>query len=333
MALWVCRAGRNGEYENYFLEKRLVAITWKNMDADLTKLQTKDDFKSTLSKIYPDDKKNTISNYAGQLYTFVHSMNIGDKVLLPSKINPGLFYVGTIQSDCKYTGEEPYTHTRAVTWDSKTIDKKDLDQDIIYSLGAFLTIFSIDDEKAQRILSKPSSKKKKESTEQESLEQLINLENDAIEQISSAIIQKFKGYDMQLVIASIFRAKGYETYVSKGADKGIDVLASNGPLGFGGTKICIHVKTEDAPIERPVLTELVGTMKKIDADYGLLVSWSGFKTSLDSEKRDSFFSIKFWDHEDIVREFLDNYEKLDDWIKSKVPLKKIWVIDDDSDNP
>ena len=54
-------------------------------------------------------------------------------------------------------------------------------------------------------------------------------------------------------------------------------------------------------------------------------AWSGFVSSIESDKRDRFFKIKFWDHKDIVREFLDNYDKLDDWIKAKVPLKKIWV--------
>ncbi|AMK14544.1 restriction endonuclease [methanogenic archaeon mixed culture ISO4-G1] len=326
MVLWVCRAGRYGEYENYFLEKGIVAITWHNLTADLTKCKTRDDVKEVLSQIYPDEKKNTISNNAGQLFAFVQTMNTGEKVLLPSKINPGTLYIGTIDSDCSFSGELPYSHIRKVKWSKKTVNRADLDQDICYSLGSLLTIFSIDDDKASRILN--SEKTKTIPQEDSDLGISRNLENDALDQISSTIIQKFKGYDMQLVIASIFKAKGYQVYVSKGADKGIDVLASNGPLGFGGTKICIQVKTDDKPIERAILTELKGTMQNVKADYGLLVSWSGFKTSMDAEMRDSFFSIKFWDHGDIVREFLENYEKLDDWIKVKVPLKRIWVIDD-----
>ncbi len=328
MVLWVCRAGRYGEHENYFREKGIIAITWDNLGIDLTKCKSRDDFKNTLSQLYPDAKKNTIANYAGQLYPFVYTMKKGEKVIMPSKINPGILYVGTIAGDCEYTGQQPYTHIRKVEWDSVTINRSDLDQDIRYTLGANNTIFTINDEKANRIFGK-SRKVLKKTTEPDY--PLSDLESDATEQISSMILQKFKGYDMQKVIASIFRAKGYETYVSSGADKGVDVLASNGPLGFGGTKICIQVKTENNPIERSVFIELNGTMKKVDADYGLLVSWNGFKSSLNDDMRDSFFSVKFWNNKDIVREFLENYEKLDDWIKAKVPLKKIWVIDDQTD--
>lgn len=327
MTLWVCRAGSSGEYENYFLEKQVIAVTWSKIESDMTSYNTWDKFKEALSKIYPDESKGAISNYAGQLFPFFQTMEIGEKVLLPSKIKPGVIYVGTIKSECTYLPNSmPYSHIRKVEWSEETILRKNLDSDILHSLGAYLTIFRIDEEKEKRIFSTGSKKKNKKTDESnDSPDVYSNLENDALEQISATIIQKFKGYDMQKVIASIFRAKGYETYVSKGADKGIDVLASNGPLGFGGTKICIQVKTEDSPIGQQVLVELVGTMNNVGADYGLLVSWSGFVSSIESDKRDRFFKIKFWDHKDIVREFLDNYDKLDDWIKAKVPLKKIWV--------
>lgn len=335
MTLWVCRAGRSGEYENYFLEKQVIAVTWSKIDSDMTVYDTWEKLKEALTKIYPDELK-AIPNYTGQLFPFFQTMKIGEKVLLPSKIKLGTIYVGTIKSDCTYQPDNlPYSHIRKVEWSEETILRKNLDADILHSLGAYLTIFRIDEEKEKRIFSTLSTKKKNKNDDnsEESPNVYSNLENDALEQISATIIQKFKGYDMQKVIESIFRAKGYETYVSKGADKGIDVLASNGPLGFGGTKICIQVKTEDHAIGMPVLVELIGTMNNVGADYGLLVSWNGFMSSIDSERRDKFFKIKFWDHKDIVKEFLDNYDQLDDWIKAKVPLKKIWVpeINDDPD--
>lgn len=337
MTLWVCRAGSSGEYENYFLEKQIIAITWSKVDEDLTVCNTKEKLKATLSRLYPDELK-AVPNYAGQLFPFLHTMKVGDKVLLPSKIKPGTIYLGTIQGDCIFhPNASPYSHTRKVEWENKVLYRKDLDADILNTLGAYLTIYSIDATKEKRILSKVSGRKESAAIQKDSDETgnlFSNLENDALEQIREKIIQKFKGYDMQRVIASIFKAKGYETYVSKGADKGIDVLACDGPLGFGGTKICIQVKTEDNVVGQPILTELIGTMNNVGADYGLLVSWSGFVSSIEGDKRDRFFKVKFWDHNDIVREFLDNYDKLDDWIKAKVPLKKIWVpevIDDPSE--
>ena len=326
MTLWVCRAGRYGEYENYFLDQSIIAITWTGLQADLTKCATKDDFRNILKQEYPEDNNYQIGNYAGQLFPFVKVMKIGDKVILPSKINPGRLYVGTIEGDCIYTGDKVYTHTRAVIWDKKYLDRYEIDSDIRLSLNSTQTIFSINKEKEDRLF----SKKKVKTTEEETIvddRDSDDLEITSRDQIKTMIIQRFKGYEMQDVIESIFKAKGYTTINTVGADKGIDVLASNGPLGFGGTKICIQVKTQESRVESKVYNELLGAMERVHADYGLLVSWYGFKESLSSDMRDSFFKVRFWDANDIVDEILENYDALDDSIKKKIPLKKIWIID------
>ena len=330
MTLWVCRAGRNGEYENYFLDKKLIAITWTGLQCDLTKLTTKDQFKEALRDEYPECNKYQIGNFAGQLFPFVHSMKQGDRVILPSKFNSRIFYVGTINGDCKYTGDEVYTHTRSVSWDKKALDRSDIDSDIVHSLNSAQTIFSITADKEERLFSDRPKVKIKNGSDEDIPEELVSdMETTSMDQIKDLLIQRFKGYEMQEVVESIFKAKGYVTINTKGADKGIDVLASNGPLGFGGTKICIQVKTQESRIERNVFNELIGTMSTVEADYGLLVSWYGFKESLTSAKRDSFFKIRFWDGNDVLREFLENYDKLDDKIKKRIPLKKIWVVDND----
>ena len=54
--------------------------------------------------------------------------------------------------------------------------------------------------------------------------------------------------------------------------KGVDILASAGKLGFGSLKICVQVKSTDAPVDRIVLDQLGGVMKNFGAEYGLLVS-------------------------------------------------------------
>ena len=289
--------------------------------------------RDAIASQYPDESKNTISNYLGQLYKFVMSMKNGDKVILPSKIAPGRYYVGIISGDCICKLENaPYTHTRKVKWQKESLNKTDLDEDIVHSLGAYLTIFSLTDEQEQRIFKRKTTKvQPKQSDDDDEDEPDTNIEEESRDQITNRILHKFKGAGMQDVVASILKAKGFSTYVSRGADKGIDVLASNGELGFGGTKICVQVKTENTPIEHSVLRDLEGTMRNVGADYGLLVSWSGFRSSIDSEVRDKFFTIKFWDHKKIVDEFLANYDNLDEEIKMKVPLKRIWVIDDQSE--
>lgn len=38
-----------------------------------------------------------------------------------------------------------------------------------------------------------------------------------------------------------------------GPDKGVDILASVGTLGFGSSKICVQVKSTDMSVDRIVL--------------------------------------------------------------------------------
>ena len=51
-------------------------------------------------------------------------------------------------------------------------------------------------------------------------------------------------------------------------------------------------KSTDAPVDRVVLDQLGGVMKNFSAEYGLLVSWSGFKSSVINETAKQFFEIR-----------------------------------------
>ena len=69
--------------------------------------------------------------------------------------------------------------------------------------------------------------------------------------------------------------------------------------------------------------------KNFGAEYGLLVSWSGFKSSVINETAKQFFEIRLWTHKEIIEEFLRYYDQMDDEIKELIPLKKIWVVSND----
>ena len=108
---------------------------------------------------------------------------------------------------------------------------------------------------------------------------------------------------MEDLIEDILKAKGFTVYHSKpGADGGKDLLAAAGEMGFSSPKICIQVKSQDTPIDRTILDQLGGVMNNVGAEYGLLVSWSGFKESVMREEGNSFFKIRLWDSNDVIRE-------------------------------
>ena len=54
-----------------------------------------------------------------------------------------------------------------------------------------------------------------------------------------------------------------------------------------------------------------GVMKNFGAEYGLLVSWSGFKSSVINETAKQFFEIRLWTHKEIIEEFLRYYDQME----------------------
>lgn len=124
-----------------------------------------------------------------------------------------------------------------------------------------------------------------------------------------------------------FLKEGYTTYHSpEGPDQGIDILAAPAPMGFGQPRLCVQVKSTDSPIDRPILDQLIGAIHNFSADQGLLVSWSGFKHSVEKERPNQFFKVRLWGQKEIISEFLINYDKLDDEIKAEIPLKRVWAL-------
>lgn len=155
-----------------------------------------------------------------------------------------------------------------------------------------------------------------------------DIEAESLDAISDFIIQNFKGDGLAHIVAAILRAKGFVTYVSpKGPDHGVDILASAGSLGFSSPKICVQVKSTNDAIDRIVLDQLIGTMANVGAEYGLLVSWSGFRSSVERERAMQFFKVRLWSKREIIEELLACYSSLDDEIKQKIPLKRIWTLD------
>lgn len=230
---------------------------------------------------YNLEKEKTAINWAAQIWPIANIMQKGDWVVLPSKLNRTIHF-GEIIGDYKYDESlgSPYYNYRDVKWFALDVPRDRFDQDILYSFGAFLTVCRIDRNNAeQRIkdMYKNNWNVKVKSVDDQVIESnedsTIDFDEYVMDKISERIIQKFKGHKMEVLIEEILKAKGFTTYRSpEGEDHGVDLLASPDTLGFGSPRICVQVKTQDNPIDRPTLDQLIGTMSNFNADYGLLVS-------------------------------------------------------------
>lgn len=334
MALWLVRAGSMGEYEEKFIQENKVYLTWDGISEDLSKIEDEITLYKLLLDRYENTKTATARNWTGQIWAFVKKMKIGDWIVLPSKKKASI-HISEITGDYVNVPKnpDPFYHYRTVRWIAKDIPRSNFDQDILYSFGAFMTICQVkrnDAEVRIKAMKKNNwhnpEKIAEPGEDQEALEN-TDFEQLAKDEIARYIIQNFKGHGMAKLIESILKAQGFATYRSpEGPDQGIDILAAPGSLGFGSPRICVQVKTGDSPIDRPTLDQLLGTMQNVNAEQGLLVSWNGFKNSVNREMVNKYFRIRFWDQKSIIEAIIDNYDKLDEDFRAELPLKRIWTL-------
>lgn len=332
MSIWLCRAGRFGEHEARFLENNKIYFTFEEIDKPLNSFSGRAAIQQYFLEKVPTLKERAALNFASQAHIFGSRMSVDDWVITPSKNLPGILHFGKIVGEYAFDteAEDCYRHSRSVEWFSD-VPKSVFEQDIQYSLGAAITTCQIKQEariKKAVSLFRPAPNSEQAFTPPPENSPFRDIETESLDAISDFIIQNFKGDGLAHIVAAILRAKGFVTYVSpKGPDHGVDILASAGSLGFSSPKICVQVKSTNDAIDRIVLDQLIGTMANAGAEYGLLVSWSGFRSSVERERAMQFFKVRLWSKREIIEELLACYSSLDDEIKQKIPLKRIWTLD------
>jgi len=340
MALWLIRAGKEGEFEQRFLDKGRIYFNWSGLNANLADYPELGDLYALFESIYADASQGTTHNWARQAGQFSRWMKIGDWVALPSKFNP-VIHFGKITGGYIFdeNAEDRFQHHHTVEWFAPDIPRDRFDQDILYSFGAFLTVCQIQRNNAEERVKEMAANGwhvPKTSTatiepaaqaEETEARSPIDLETTAKDQISKLMLAKFKGQGLAALVKALLEAQGYTVFMPpEGPDKGVDLLAAPGTLGFGSPRICVQVKATDAPVDRPVLDQLIGVMQNFHAQQGLLVSWSGFKQSVEKERGAQFFRVRLWNREDILNGIFAHYDQLPAEIRAEIPLKQIWTL-------
>ena len=246
---------------------------------------------------------------------------------------------GYVQGPYRYLADNLATdavHARNVQWVQQDVPRSTIDQDLLYSLGAFLTVANISRNNAvpriQALVEGKAAPEKYrlpdasgESPEVESAE-LLDVERVARDAIVRMVGDGFRGQDLEALVAAVLRADGYNVNQTRaGADGGVDLLVGRGDLGFESPRICVQVKSSDSPEDVKTIRELQGALKNFGADHGLFVSWGGFKSSVYAEGRRSFFQVRLWDADDLIDAVLRVYDRLPDEMRGKLPLKRVWA--------
>jgi restriction system protein len=331
MAVWLVRAGSHGEYEQKFIQENRIYVTWNGLDINLAKLSDRAELVGAMSERYADVKAKAIVNWSSQVWPFAHAMQKGDLIVLPLKTQPAI-QIGEVIGDYHFEKKatDPYFHFRPVRWIGEAIPRSHFGKDLLFTFGAFLTICRVQRNNAeQRITAmrdngwKPETLTAATKTSASISDEVVDtdLEELAHDQIARSIMARFKGHGLTRLVEAILKAQGYTTYRSpEGADGGADILAGAGPLGFGSPRLCVEVKSESTPIDRPTVDKLLGAVTKFGADEGLFVSWSGFKSNVQKELAASFFRVRLWTQKELLEQLFAHYEHLDDELKAELPV-------------
>ena len=140
--MWVIRAGQNSVYYDKFLEESKVFLPWTGFKMDLSSFSSRPEFRNLVEKEKGDVHHTSVSNWAGQLYSFTVDAQKNDFVLIPSK-GSHTYCLSKITGDYAFNENEPSKlyHSRDIKVILKDIPKRIFSQEIVYSLGAFRTIF------------------------------------------------------------------------------------------------------------------------------------------------------------------------------------------------
>ncbi|WP_295690075.1 restriction endonuclease [uncultured Brevibacterium sp.] len=345
---WVIRSGRYGERDEWALENSCSGGGWREVP-DLTSAGSREEIQRVVDEVYAQESDGARTNAVSQLWALRGRIAVGDLLAMPMKTTREIA-IGRVTSPYTYLAEnEPaYRHVVGVEW-IRQVPRSALKQDLLYTLGSALTIFSPsrnnaaarlehvlqtgEDVGSQSLASSPASTPVARPSAPgapdvvDEPESQPDIDMIARDQISSRIAEEFSGHSFAHLVAELLRAEGFDTdEAPPGADGGIDITAGRGLLGLESPKLIVQVKTPQIGSE--VVAQLNGLVHTHGADYGLLATWSGLSKPARDAVKHQRFRVKVWDSTDIVEAVLRNYEKLPEDITERLPLRRVWMLKD-----
>lgn len=322
ITVWGIHAGKTGDAETLFFKKDVIAIGWDKME-DLSKLKAnREAFKDAVAKAYPDKKPSSIPINAGQLYRFIHEMQVNDLIVYPSKISREV-HIGKITGEYLYdpSYEKTYPHRRAVKW-IKSFARTNFTQGALYEIGSAMSLFQVKNF-ADEFLNSIEGKTTPQPITKDETVNFEYIEETTRDFIFKKLSQEMKGHPLADFVANLLSTLGYRTRVSPaGPDGGIDIIAHKDELGFEPPIIKVQVKSSEKNIGEPDVSALYG--KVGTKEYGLLVTLGKFTAqALNFAKSQS--NLRLIDGEELIELILSHYEQLDSRYKGLLPLKKVYI--------
>lgn len=330
--VWGIHGGRHGIADGLFLHRNVIAIGWGPMGDVSGLAPDRASFRTAAEKAFPGRSPAQISISFGQIYRFVHELNVGDVVVYPSKIDRQI-HIGEVTGKYQFRPELDRVHpqTRTVKW-LKHLPRTAFSQGALYESGSAMTFFQIR-AYAEEFLAALEGKDAPEV--QVSKDKTVAAVAEVIEEntrdfILKELAQELKGHPFADFVAHLLGTMGYRTRVSpEGPDGGIDIVAHQDELGFVPPIIKVQVKSTEGPIGDPVVSALYG--KVAAGEFGLLVTLGIFTQQAKNFAR-SKSNLRLIDGTELVDLVLKHYEQFDSRYKGLLPLKQVFVPEPIEDN-
>jgi restriction system protein len=346
MSAWMVRGGSAGERESWAIDNGVSGGGFREV-GDLSRCESRDEVLAVVQAALPDKPLQANRNFAAQLWTLRGRINIDDIIVMPLKTSKQIA-IGRCSSGYRYLDNEDPSkrHSVGVNWLRVDIPRSVFKQDLLFSLGAFMTICQLDRHDAERRLrlvlagnADPGAEiqglSDKLTSSESEFTSLVNsveasqvdIETVALDGIRTRVIETFQSHQLADLTAAILRARGLACVVSPpGPDKGIDIVAGGGPLGLDSPRIVVQCKSGQAPVDITVIQRLQGAMGTTGAEQALLVAFGGVNKAAAELLTNQQFKVKVWDAEFLVEALLSEYSRLDSTIQEMIPLKSIWTL-------
>jgi restriction system protein len=344
MKAWLVRAGNTGGRDSWCLENGYAGGGWIETP-DLSAVTEPEQISQMFRENEPQLKPSAIVNYRAQLWKLRHKIQIGDLVALPLKSTHQVA-LGIVTGPDRYRDTEKALdrrHILTVDWKRTDVSRTAIGQDLLYSLGAFMTICELRRNDAVYRLnnlmmkgSDPGARTNGKDSVSDAQETDPDVENElteldleqlGIDAVVSKINEKFLGHEMARLVTAILIAKGFQCEMKPpGPDGGVDILAGSGPFGLDSPKVVVQVKSQSSQVGDEVVQTLQGAMIRFSAGQALLVAWGGISKKAKSSLENAKFSIRVWDSDELISQIKKHYWEFPEALRSELPLKQIWTI-------
>ncbi len=95
MAVWMVRAGEEGEAEATALEQSVITIGWNELP-DLSTVPSRESLDALYRQIHPQASNAHIGNQVGQVWAFYSHIQVGDLAILPLKTGRRAIAIGRV---------------------------------------------------------------------------------------------------------------------------------------------------------------------------------------------------------------------------------------------